>query len=169
MRLSFLLFLAPGLKLMAKPLQTDLIIAPSNYIGSELDLDDAGTSQNTLSLLSPLPTQYIESSHPFRSAPILDIGTNVNPEFNLEITGIHQGVSSLSFSRPVYSAGPDGFERAEWPYTPYCPIEFAYCCTGDYAPETNKFVDGCSPCMPFSFLLLSSPLPFVAQTINVYE
>ena len=37
----FLLFLVPGLKVMAKPLQTDLIIAPSNYIGSEFDLDDA--------------------------------------------------------------------------------------------------------------------------------
>lgn len=130
---------------MAKPLQVTPIFAPTNYVESELDRDDAGTGQNTPDLPSSTPVQYIESSNLFQSAPLLDLGTKVKPEFNLDITGIHQDASSLAFSRPVYTTSPEGFEMAAWPYSPYCPIEDAYCCTGDYAPETNDFLEGCSP------------------------
>lgn len=153
---------------MAKPLQVTPIFAPTNYVESELDRDDAGTGQSTPDLPSSIPVQYIESSNLFQSAPLLDLGTKVKPEFNLDITGIHQDASSLPFSRPVYTTSPEEFEMAEWPYSPYCPIEDAYCCTGDYAPETNDFLEGCSPCM-FSFSFSFRPsLPCAAHVIEVH-
>lgn len=159
MRLSFLLFLASILKLMAKPLQRDPIIAPSNYVGSEFDLDDAGTGKNTPSLLSPLLVQYIESSNPFQSAPIIDLGTNVMLSWNSILT-LPVSIRILRvfpFPDPFTAPVRRVLKGQNCP-TPYCPVEFAYCCTGDYAPETNKFVDGCSPCVHVFLLLFSPPV-----------
>lgn len=160
MRHCYLLFLAPILKIVAKPLQAAPISARNNDFRSEFDLKDTRPGQNTPGLLFPIPVQYtdIETSNTFESAPLLDLGTNVIPESNRDISGVHPDISNLPFSRPVTNAGLKGVEIAEWPDAPYCPMEFAYCCTGDYAPETNKYLDGCSSCMFFSFLFSISPV-----------
>lgn len=167
MRHCFLLFLAPVLKIVAKPLQAAPISSRSNYFRSEFDLEDTRAGQNTPGLLFPIPVQYIETSNPFQSAPLLDLGTNVKPEFNRDTSGVNLDVPSLPVPRPVTNAGLKGFEIAEWPYAPYCPMEFAYCCTGDYAPETNKYLDGCRSCM-YIFLSFFPSLPFVAQMIDMH-
>lgn len=151
MRLCLLLFLAAVLKIMAKPLQVAPILVSSSLVRSEFGLDDTGAGQNTPGFLSPIPVQYIEPFNPFRLASLLDLGTSVRPEFNPDITGVRLDASSLPPTRSVQTADPDGFEIVVWPYEPYCPLEFAYCCTGDYSPETNKFPDGCSPCKFFFF------------------
>lgn len=146
MRLYFLLFLTPVLKIIAKPLQTASILAPRNYGSSELNLDHTESGQNPPGLVSPIPLQYIQASDQIPSAPRLDPGPIVTAEISLNI-GPQQDTSSLPISTSLYTTSPEGFEMAAWPYEPYCPVEDAFCCTGEYAPETMKFLDGCSPCI----------------------
>lgn len=145
MRLCSFLLLASALDFMAKPSQAAPIFAPGNYVvESGFDPEDTGTGPNAPGLLSSVPVQYIESPNLFQSTPLLDLGTTVKPDFKLDLAAIYQ---DLPFPIPLNTAP----EMARWPYNPYCPLEDAYCCTGDYAPETNKFLEGCNPCM-FCFL-----------------
>ncbi|MCJ1469333.1 hypothetical protein MMC07_007966 [Pseudocyphellaria aurata] len=120
-------------------------MASNNYGNSELNLDHTETGQTPPDLLSPIPSQYIQSSNQIPSAPPLDPGTIIVPsEISLDM-GLQQYPSSHPISTSLSTASTEGYEMAAWPYEPYCPIEDAYCCTGEYAPETNKFLDGCSP------------------------
>lgn len=162
----FLLFLVPGLKVMAKPLQTDLIVTPSNYIGSEFDLDDAGTSQ----ILQVFFLHYPSN--------ISSLPTHSN-QLQFSIWGLmltRKSISTLPVSIRVLRVFPfqdpftapvrRGLRGKNGPILPTAPLNLLTAALAIMRQRRISSSMGAALVCHF-FLLLFSPLLFVAQPINV--